>query len=173
MHSKWAFIHFYHQSRRQILFLATLWFTGLLFGILLCSLKSYDSVGILHRAVIDTPAPFALFLVCVLPVALTAIAVSLPLFGLIYPTVVLTAVSHGFSGTVIYIAQGSAAWLLRPLLLFSASCTSVLMWWLLLQDEPKRRLRKNVILAGVLSCVIFLIDLLVISPLVGELAKYF
>lgn len=173
MHSKWVFKHFYPWSGRRVRLLAALWILGLLVGIILCSISSYDAAGMLYNAISTSPAPLGLFLVCVLPVVFTAIALTSPLFQLSYLVVFLSAVSHGFCGIMIYIAQGNVAWLLRPLLLFSASCTSVLMWWLLLQSKTKSYLHKNIRLAGVMSCFIYIVDLFLVSPFVGDLAKYF
>lgn len=173
MHSKWVFKHFRPRSGRQVGFLAALWMVGLFAGIALCSLGSFDSAALLRSAVSVAPTPLGLFLTCVLPIALIAIAFTSSLFGLAYITVFLCAASHGFCGIMIYFAQGSAAWLLRPMVLFSAGFTSVIMWWLILQSESKSRLHNNVRLAGVLSCFVYIIDLFVISPLVGDLLKYF
>ena len=173
MHPKWVFKHFYPQSGRRVRLLAALWILGLLAGIILCSIGPYDAADILHSTVSVSPAPLSLFLICFLPVIFVAIALTSPFFLLSYFAVFLSAVSHGFCGIMIHVAQGSAAWLLRPLLLFSASCTSVLMWWLLLQSKNKSRLHRNIRLAGILSCLIYIVDLFLVSPFVGDLAKYF
>lgn len=173
MHTKWVFKHFSARSGRQIRILAALWTMSLLTGIVLCCLSRFDAFSEFRFLFSDDPAPLSLFLVCVFPVVLIAIALTASLFGLVCLTVTMSGVSHGFCGIMIYIAQGSAAWLLRPMLLFSASFVSVLMWWLILQNETSGRLRKNIRLAGVLSCVVFVIDLFIVSPIVGDLVKYF
>lgn len=171
MHTKWVFKHFRPRAGKRNFFLVLLWDIGLVLGVLLCSLAPCDISDILFGAIYTKPSVFGLFLVCVLPVALTAISVRTSLFWFSYLTVFLSAVSRGFSGTAIYIAVGSASWLLRSLLLFSASCTSVLMWWLLLQADTGRHLRERMRLSLGLSCFVYIIELFFISPLVSDLVK--
>ena len=175
MHSKCLFKHFALLPRLRIQLLAVLWGTGLLVGILLSATCFRESTAVLRSALTVTTAPFLLFLTIALPVAVTAVALSTPLFTLSYPLVFFTAVCHGFCGILIYLAQGSSSWLLRPMILFSASCTSVLMWWLLIRNSKEKclSLGADIRLAGVLSCFIFVIDLFVISPLLTDLTKYF
>ena len=173
MHYKWVFNHFQTRSRRPINTLATLWILGLLIGILLSCLAPYDFAEVFRLAFVSKPAPLQLLFVCVLPVAVAAIALSSSLFVFSYIAVFFCAVSHGFCGIAIYAMFGSAAWLLRPILLFSAGCSSVLMWWLFLQNETKSRLHSNIRIVGILSCLIFFIDLFIVSPFIGDLAKYF
>ena len=173
MHSKWVFNHFQHQPRWHLRPLAVLWLVGLFAGILLCCIRPDDSVDILRSAMLTSPSPMYLFLVDILPVAVIVISIITPFYGLAYFAVLLSAVCHGFSGVLIYISNGSSAWLLRPLLLFSASCASALIWWLLLISKKRRCLRRNIRFACFLSCLVFLADWFIISPLLGDLAKYF
>lgn len=173
MHSKWVFKHFHSRPQRQLLILAVFWVLGLFAGILLCSLGSNDSASILHGAVLSGPSPLGLFFVCILPVTLTAIALVSSLFKLAYIAVFLSAVSYGFCGIMIYMAQGSTAWLLRPMLLFSSSCISVLDWWLLFKSEKKDHIHRNVRFVFILAFLIYAIDIFVVSPFVNDLAKYF
>ena len=173
MHLKWVFKHFAPRLRSRILPMVALWTFSLLAGILLCALSSSDLVGLFRAACTASPAPAGRLLVCTLPIAVMAAALLSPLFVLSYLAVFLCGISHGFCGFAIYIAQGNAAWLLRPMLLFSAGCSSVLMWWLILQCQIRPRLHRNIRLSAVLSCVVYCIDSFVISPLIGDLSKYF
>lgn len=171
MHSKWVFKHFYLRTSNQVYVLAILWVIGLLSGIILCSYSYCDFTGIFFGAVNVDPAPLALFLVCMLPVLLSAVAVSFSLFSITCLVVFAVAVFQGFSSMVVYIAVGSAAWLLRPILLFSASCSSVLMWWLLLQHKKGRRLHKSIHVVLISSSLTFVVDMFLVSPFVSDLAK--
>ena len=170
MHSKWVFKHFHTKSRGQLYTLAALWFLSLIAGILLCVFCSNDSAYMLDSA--TAVAPLGLLFVCVVPVVFTAFTLAFSLFCFTCLTVCISGLSHGFCGFLIYIEQGNAAWLLRPLFLFSATGASVLIWWLILQNEAKRSHRKF-LLAGTLSCLIYIFDLLVVSPFAGDLVKYF
>ena len=171
MQSKWVFKHFRVRSNKQFCVLAILWGVGLLFGVWMCSHSPYVATAALYGVISTKPSMLSLLLVCILPVALSAIATCSMLFPVAYLLVFLSAVSHGFCGSAIHIAVGDAAWLLRPLLLFSGGCTSVLVWWLLLQGCVGSRLKKRICLAFCLSCVVYIIDLFLVSPFVGDLIK--
>ena len=171
MHSKWVFKHFSPRLRSRIHPLTALWTFSLMAGILLCALSSSDLVSLFGAACITSPAPAGRLLVCILPIAVIAFALLSPLFAFSYLAVFLCGISHGFCGFAIYIAQGNAAWLLRPLLLFSPGCSYVLMWWLILQNQIRPHLCKNIRLSVVLSCVVCCFDTFIISPLIGDLSK--
>ena len=171
MHSKWVFKHFYPGSNTRNIILALLWVGGLLIGVLLCALAPYNAKNILYGALHTRPTLLSLLLVCVLPLLLTATAVFTSLFPIAYALVLVSAIAHGFSGTAVYLAVGSAAWIVRPVLLFTASSTSVLMWWLVLQCKTRDRAYKSVCLALCLSCLIYIIDLFILSPFIGDLTK--
>lgn len=171
MHSKWVFKHFRPQESRYTFVLVLLWSIGLLLGILLCGLSPYDIVDVLYGTFYAKPSMFSLFLASILPVLFAVASVHTSLYLISCPSVFLSALSHGFCGAAIYIAFGSAAWLLRPMVLFSAGCTSVLMWWLLFQRNTGRRMHKHICLALCLSCLVYIVDLFLVSPLVGDLIK--
>ena len=171
MHTKWVFKHFRPRAGEQNFFLILLWGIGLVLGVMMCVLAPYDISDIFFGAINTKSSIFSLSLICILPVVFAALSVRMPFRVLSYLPVFLIAVSRGFCGTAIYIAVGHAAWLLRSLLLFSATCTSVLMWWILLQANTGSHINKQVRLSLCLSCLIYIIELFLISPLVGDLVK--
>lgn len=173
MHSKWVFKHFRARTGRRLSSLVILWALSLVAGILICALSAHDLDAVFRFAFTASPALPGKVLVCILPVAVTAVALLSPIYVLIYPVVFFSGISRGFCGCMIYMAQGNAAWLLRPILLFYAGCWSVLMWWLILQDHTGRPIHKHIRLASILSCITCIVDLFVVSPLIGDLSKYF
>ena len=166
MHPKWVFKHFATVLQGSTLRLAVLWSLSLLCGILLCSLASSDLSIVFRTAFSAQTSILERALVCLLPLVVIVT-------GLSYATVFLCGISQGFCGFAIYIAQGNAAWLLRPLLLFSAVCSSVVMWWLIFQSNATGRFRERIRFALILCCIICCIDFFIISPFVGDLSKYF
>lgn len=171
MHSKWVFKHFYPQTGKRDFLLILVWVIGLLVGVLLCALSPDDSAEVLSDVASVKPSTVSLFLVCVLPVVFSAIAVRFHVSPIAYFLIFLNTVSHGFCGMAINIAFGSSAWIVRPLLLFSSGCSSVLVLWLLLQKNIGRHLRKHICFALGISCLIYILDLLLVSPFVGDLIK--
>lgn len=171
MHSKWVFKHFSPQTGKRIFSLVLIWGIGLLLGALLCNLVPYDCTDVLYSAVYTKPSPLILLLVCVLPVILSATVAYSPLFPIAFIFVFLSAVSHGFCGMAVNAVFGSSAWIVRLLLLFSSGCTSVLMWWLLLQSNTGRNVKKHIRFALVMSCLVYIFDLFLVSPFVGDLIK--
>ena len=173
MQSRCLFKHFSTHTKLPIYILCLLWICGLLLGIMLASYSDHSLTDTLHNALLTAPQFSSLFLVVAIPVSLTAVAVSTPLFALSYPLIFLIALSHGYSGISIYLIYGSCAWLIRPLILFSASCTSVLIWWLLICGCDSCNHKADVRLTTIIFSIIFIINLFVVSPLFDDLTKYF
>ena len=171
MHSKWVFKHFCPHSGKRNFLLFLIWVIGLLLGTLLCNFASFNCIEFLYEAVSVKPSIPGLLLVCTLPVALSSIAICSRVFLIAYLLVFLNAISLGFCGTIINISFGSSAWIIRPMLLLSSGCASVLMWWLLLQNNLEKHNRKHIRLALIISCLVCILDFLFISPFVGDLIK--
>lgn len=173
MHSKWVFNHFSIRPKHHKRLLVSLWIVGLLSGMLLCAVGADRYSDIFLTAIVSRPAPLSLVLVSAIPVVLIIFSLITPLYAISYLTVFLFAFLHGFSGFLPAVCNIGGAWLLRPMFLFSASLTSVLMWWLLLSSRNQARLRTDILLISILLCVVFLVDLFVVSPFLGDLSKYF
>lgn len=173
MHTKWVFKHFRSRSRKGFFPITMLWTVSLLVGFLLCICSSFEPISVLRSVLSAERGLLGSLFTCLVPIAVVAIALLSQLFPLSYLVVFLCGVSYGYCGCLIYLAAGVASWLLQSLLLFSAGCSSVLMWWLMLHSKTADLLHKNICIAGVLACVLFLIDLFIVSPIVDELAKYF
>ena len=173
MHLQCVFKHFSHRERKGVFLYIIVWITSLLVGILLCSASVQSSVDLFRDLFCVSPTVFGRVTICVFPIVIAASCFFPPLFVLSYFALASSGVAYGFCGCMIYLAWGSAAWALRPLLLFSAGSSSALMWWLIITRTTRIRMLNKIRCISVLSCVIFLIDLFVVSPIVGDLSKYF
>ena len=175
MHSKWVFKHFLSLSKRHLQLLFLVWVAGLFLGMLLCATCNDQTAQLCTGVARAVANRFALVLVCLLPIVIVVIALFARLFFLAYPVVFLMAFSRGFSGFLVCMEQGSGAWLIRPMFLFSAGCTSVILWWLLIRNCNGRRLnfRKDIAIAIASLFVVNTIDLCFISPFLAGLSKYF
>jgi len=171
MHSKWVFNHFRTLPRHHMRLLVLLWLSGLLTGILLCCVCADDLCESSRAAMDASVSPFWLLFICILPIAAAIASVTTPLFVIGYPLVFVFAFFHGFSGIMISVGVTGGTWLLRPMILFSSCCTAVLMWWLLLRGKSGICLKKDIRLACIILCFVFLADLFIMSPFVGDLLK--
>ena len=169
MHSKWVFNHFRVLPRWHMRVLVLLWLGGLLTGILLCSVCADNLAELSRSAMIVSPSPFWLLFVCILPIAVTVVSVATPLYMLCYPLVFLFALFHGFSGILISAGVPGGTWLLRPMVLFSSCCTAILMWWLLLRGKNSNGHKRDIRLVCIVFCLVFFIDLFILSPFLGDL----
>lgn len=169
MHSKWVFKHFRPKTSMRNFRLILIWGIGLILGVLLCDTAPYNCTEMLYETISVKPSLLSLFLICVLPVSLSAIAVCLPFFPIAYLLLFLCSVTHGFCGTVVNLTFGSSAWIIRPLILFSSGCTTVLVFWILFQSHTGRCIKKNICLALTLSFLVCILDLFLVSPFLGDL----
>lgn len=165
---------FKHISRR-VLSSPMCWFSGLMTGI--CS-----SLWICHRL---SWVQDIVYCKPVSPVACIATAF-IPFLSVVYflrgkqliglnLTLFLFAFGYGFSGSFIGFCFGSGAWLVRLLILSSASCSSVIIWFLVFRHwqsiEPPPR--SDYILPFAICFVICLVNLLFIFPVLSSLAEFF
>lgn len=171
MHSKWVFKHFEFQKKGHIPTLAMLWVLGLVTGIVLCGVSASNATNVFWDVLSTSPKPLGSLLVCLLPVSLVALLAVPSLAKLTYFLLPVLAVFHGFCGMCVYLAVGDGVWLLRPMLLFASSSVAVLVWQLIFRICAGRQLQKYICSTLLASCLIFIIDMFLISPFVGDLTK--
>lgn len=173
MHSKWVFNHFRFRSEIQKLPLIVLWCLSLSAGIFLCTQSTCDLETLFVSLFAASPSFWCKLLVTTFSIGVAAVGFLLPGTVLYYLAVFLNGISYGFCGCAIYMAQGSAAWLLRMLILFPARFSSLLMWWFILQHRTAKDVSKCIRFVGVLICIAFVVDMFVVSPLLGDITNYF
>jgi len=163
------------QRLRRLLLLTILWFAGLSAGMRCAVLFPYNAAHIFSMSVKESLPPFSLCLTVAFPIAVVYVAFTCRAFALCYPLVFAEALCRGFSGVLIYLAPGSGAWRVRMLFLFSASITSVVMWWLLARHAGKSEpiSPKDFYTSSVVSGVAAIIDIICISPFLSGFTKYF
>lgn len=170
-----AALHRFHMLLRSNLFLfSAVWIFGMITGI--CLVDAYDfNADIVGSSLITVrPLPIATLLITTLPVLIVGLSLLRGNPVACFVAVALVAVCRGFCGFVIFLSFGSAAWLIRVLLLFSGTCASVLMWWLMLRstDSNHHRIKKHIIICVLSAFFVSAVDILVISPFLCELAMY-
>ncbi len=160
---------------KSIALVTLFWFLGLLTGIGLAVVSPMDVTAIFRSAVSEQASPVLLFFVSAFPIMALTFALYLGAFPICSVLVFLNAICRGFSGMLIYLSLGSAAWLIRPLFLFSSSCVSVYMWWLIIRHFSKGRyhLFKDLSIVIILIFVTVMSDTFYISCFLTVLTKYF
>ena len=175
MHTHSFFKHTPASYQFRICSLIFAWGIGLLVGMVLAIRNFAISVDSFFTAFITQPSLAQLLLAIGLPIVFVCLTLQFSVFYLSCLPVFITALCRGFCGMAIVLALGNRAWLIRLLFLFSSSCGSTLIWWLLLRHCQSRRTSfiKDVCAAGVLVCGIIAVELIVISPFLSQLTKYF
>ncbi len=155
--------------------LITLWCAGLLFGILLSASNLSLFTGFVRVAPSERPAFLVLLLRNCLPVVLLYIILLRSAFFLTYPLVFFDALSRGFCAMCTIGFVGSGAWLLRIMLLFSAGCVSILIWYLLFRclQCKKRFSLPNVFVISAFLILTTIFDYFCVSPFLLSLSNYF
>lgn len=171
MHSKWVFKHFLFRKKTPVLSLSMLWVLGIVIGVVLCCCSASNATNAFWDVFISSSKPFGSLLVCLFPVVLVALLSVRSLAKLTYFLFPVIAIFYGFCGMSVYLAVGDGAWLLRPVVLFTASCIAVLSWQLIFRVCNERQFVRHISLALFASCLIFIIDMFLVSPFVDDLAK--
>ena len=175
MNINFIFNRFRSVVTTRIFLLASLWGLGLLWG-LFWGISNADSLNISFGSGFSVqPRYFVMFLGICLPVAIAAICIYCQRLVFCVPLVFLEAVSRSVSAVCVCLELGSAAWLLRPILLFPGACSSLVMWWLLLRHRrfDKKRFFLDILLATFVIAAVFLVYVVVLSPPLTRLSIYF
>ena len=128
--------HFYLRRKRKF-FLASIWICGLYFGSFAASQNS-ALVSMMRTAAQSRVSIVSLLPVLLLPFLISAFAVSISKPWLIILVCFSKAFSFGLHVGAISIAFGSAGWLARMLLLFSAGCCVPVLYWFWLRHFSGR-----------------------------------
>lgn len=166
MNIKLIFNRFRICKRNKFMILFAFWVIGLVTGIIFAILFRLGSAPILNAAKETIRQPYFVLFVNILPIVLIAVAIHNHCRMFCLPLLFLEALCHGFCGMLPAFPFGDGAWLVRFFLLFSASCVSVVMWWLLLRHLScnENSFSNDVLLACVLVCAVSLVDIYFISP---------
>lgn len=174
MHSKCVFKHFNISFRLQDSVLGGCWICGLLFGVLLGVHHPFAIPASFCASLIEPPTMLAGTLIVVLPVLLTFLIFASRCLSFTYPLLFVYSLCYGFCGVLLSCVWGDSAWLLRLLLLFSASSTSFLIWFLLLryQQLGGALLWPDILFVLVFLCCISVINKVTVSPVLTALFDY-
>ena len=144
-------------------YLSVVWILSILLGAIAVIFTS-DLHMVIVSAIGMMPSPALLCIVNTFPGLLLIVLFAAQKFSLVFATMFLYGLFHGFCGMGIVLAYGSGSWLIRCLLLFSSGAVSVLLWWLILSCVHRRCLSRLAFGYVLLSSFVSFFDYIVISP---------
>ncbi len=161
-------------KHRRTAFLLLIWLLGLSFGMYLALHCSISAFQMLHAVLSVRPSPILAVFVGITPVAITALTIWYPSYAACCIFFAFESICRGFCGMTVSFGLEHSAWLVRPIFLFSASCSSVLMWLLIVRHCDDRRVdfSKDARIALVLACAAALVDTFFITPFLTDLFDY-
>ena len=149
-----------------------LWCIAVIVGILTATQSETVAVPLLLSVVSSRASFVSLLMISEIPVLITYLAFNRSQTLLLCFLILLTGISKGFVGMLIYLVYGSGAWLLRFLLLFTSSCSELLIWWLLMKHhkQMKQCSCQNCTFVAILMCFVSAFDAFVILPFISGLS---
>ncbi len=160
--------------RSDFFLFSSVWIFGIVIGICLADAYAFSAGAVASALIAVRPSPIATLLITMLPVLMIGVSLWKASSIVCFATIAIDAVCRGYCSFMTFLSFGSAAWLVRGLVLFSGACTSVLMWWLLLRrgGTDPRRFKKDMVICILSAILISAVDILGISPFLSELAMY-
>lgn len=152
--------------------LTLFWSLGLCAGSAFAVLNTGPLEALMGSAVSSRVSIVGLLTAFVVPFVVSAVCLRYHVLILIYLTAFCKAMALGFCSCAVYRTYGSAAWLVRCLLLFpdTVCCTALL--WLWLSSGSERESRFHTVLCGIVIAVAGLVDYLVVSPFLAGLWNF-
>ncbi len=150
--------------RRKVLSLAFAWTAGLFSGFVLTALTGDSFSALMPTAAGCRVSIVGLFAVTFLPFLFTAFAVWISRPALICGAAFMQALLFSWCGLGILDAYGSAGWLVRLLLQFSAGCALPVFAWFCIRCLQGRTLKGDLFLCAGLVAGICSIDACLVSP---------
>ena len=168
-----GFISFNYKNRHRLI-LAACWLLGLYAGYTFLSHTSVSSVSLMLLVAENRMSIVGRLLFLVLPFVITAVSLrySKPFFVFLF--IFLKAFCFSWCAYGLTVAFLDAGWLVRWLLLFSDSCSVVLLLWFLFRNPVATgtSLRSDLLFCTTASVAIGCVDFCFISPFAEMLINH-
>ena len=146
------------------------WIIGILLGVIAAANRQNVAAEILKGALSKSPSLISCVLLGMARILIICLALRYRWSVIVYALLFTDAFCFGFCGIAIYLAAGEAAWLLRPLFLFSRIWCYIPIWWLLLHNTPSSKMLFTWI--TVFCCLVVFTDFIFVVPMLLDLVKY-
>lgn len=166
MYFKHSFSNHPSFCRRSVFVLAISWLVSIVSGILLAATFPVSLFSLMRTSLSGRVSIVGAFAVLIFPLFSSAVAIRFNRLRFIYLIATLKGICFGFSIFILLKLFGSAAWLVRWLILFSDACMSIPLFsfWIRHLRHPHNGLRNDFICCLVLCILIGVVDYYVISP---------
>lgn len=164
---------FIKKLKSPVIYLTAVWVIGLLVGMFFAFTVRTLVSSLIHTIVCCRASITGLISVLILPLVISAMAISVPLF--LYPICFFKAFSYGFCLYSVTFVFGDAGWLFATLLLFSDSVMIVLLNWLWCRHivVNKNTSGQDFARCTIAATLIALMDYFLISPYLIDLLHYY
>lgn len=155
--------------RRFLLIL--FWFLGVFIGIWIAQ-QTITVTSSLVRSVVDSRSSIVgLLTVLTVPFLISAILFKLSLPTLGFCIVFIKSLLFSYCSCSLVLAFGEAGWLMRWLLLFSDSCTVVLLLWLWIRNitGQGKKIKSDLLFCCLITVLIGCVDYYILSPFAAML----
>lgn len=167
--------NFYNPNRQfRILLLSCIWVTGLFAGFYY-ALHASTFLSSLMRSVAKSRLSIVgLLFTLSLPFFTSAFFLRLSKPMLILAVAFIKAFCFSCCSYSLTVAFGDAGWLVRSLLLFSSSCSTVILLWFWVRNLSceNEAIKADFLLCMIANVLIGCIDYIVVSPFVGILLDH-
>lgn len=155
-------------------FLCIAWLAGLFFGIILANGCSDTVILMIRSAGKSGTSMVNMFALLLFPLFVSAFFIWLSKPFLVILLVSVKAFLFGFSAMSVTFAFGDAGWLTRWLLLFSDSCSSVVLFWFWIRNVfgEKRIFKRDFVCCVALIIALGCFDYYIVSPFSVTLFNY-
>ncbi len=144
------------------------WGIGLLAGIYIAYNAPATTLSMMRMCYFPRVSIIGFVLILTFPLILSVIAIRLHIPFMCYFIALLKAFCFSYSTGCIIILYGSAGWLVRWLLIFSDSCTVVVLFWFWFRYVSGDREvgKRDVVICILLTILICCADYYIVSPFV-------
>lgn len=146
------------------------WISGLAAGALFAVGADPSLLSLVRRAASCRVSTVVLLLTAIFPFLITAYAVYINRFSLLFLVAVLKSFTFSFLAGVIFRSFGSAGWLIQPMLQFSDTVLCSLYCWFCIRScRDPGKWKRDLIICVIFAAVTVIVDSLLVSAFLRTL----
>lgn len=158
-------------QHRAVAGFAVSWCAGLISGTLFAVGADSSLLSLMRLALSCRVSIVLLFLAALFPFLITAYAVCINRFSLLFAAAFVKALAFSYCGALVYRAVGDAGWLLQPMFQFTDTVVCVAYCWFCLRVcmHPVHSVRGELMICVTMAAIAVITDFILVSPFLGTL----